>query len=344
MRASDRAGLRRRGWRRSFTLVELIVAGVITAFVLATVAASLSNLARARHSSRQRLEAFLRADAALELIRRDVASIIRHDDLFFTRFQLVDGAADTEAGRVNRDELLVFSNRLRQSRSVEFNGEGTQYEVQYRVDESEYEPVLWQRRDDFPDEYPRGGGMATPIVDSIIALNIEAYDGFQWRQDWDSDYDGVPNAVRITVTASGEAGEDKVYDAPVATLRTVVAIDRILLPRENLVALYEAEHPPDEEAEGENPDGLPTALDGAGLPIDPATGMPRGMRIGPDGQVIIERGDLEIIDPSTLPGRPRDPREDRRGRSEDVRTSNPGGSGASSSSAGGRGSGGGSQR
>jgi type II secretory pathway component PulJ len=341
MTISKRGITMRPGPRRSFTLVELIVAGVITAFVLASIATSLSNLARARHSSRQRLAAFLRADAALELIRRDVASIIRHDDLFFTRFQLVDGAMDTEAGRVNRDELLVFSNRLRQSRSIEFNGEGTQYEVQYRIAENDDAPVLWQRRDSFPDEYPRGGGLATPIVDSIIALNVEAYDGYQWRSDWDSDFDGMPNAVRITVTAAGEAQEDEVYDAPLATLRTVVAIDRILLPRENLMALYETEHPPDDES-AEDPNALPTGIDD-GLSIDPSTGMPRGMRIGPNGEVIMEGGDFQILDPNSMPngGRPIDPREDRRGRGEDVRTSNPGGSGTSTSSSGGGGRGGG---
>jgi len=43
-------------------------------------------------------------------MRRDVASIIRHDDLFFTRFLLIDGQQDSTAGRFDRDEILVFAN------------------------------------------------------------------------------------------------------------------------------------------------------------------------------------------------------------------------------------------
>ena len=55
--------------RRSFTLAELILAGIITAFLMGSIASSLTNLAKAKLSSRQRLEAHLRADAALEMIR-----------------------------------------------------------------------------------------------------------------------------------------------------------------------------------------------------------------------------------------------------------------------------------
>lgn len=267
----------RRRLRRSFTLAELILAGIITSFILGAVATSLSNLSRAKLSSRQRLEAYLRADSALEMIRRDIASIIRHDDLFFTRFLLIDGTYDTIAGRQDRDELLIFSNRLLQVRDIEYNGEGSENEIQYRVQEGAYTPILWQRRDPFPDKYPYGGGLATPMVDSIVSLQIEAYDGFQWRDEWDSDYEGLPHAVRITVTASGENGMIDVYEAPFATLRTIVSIDRILLPRENLAVLYEMEIAEKEEefgALGTGSQSQPGSIDDLG--IDPAQ-LPPGI-------------------------------------------------------------------
>lgn len=278
----------RRHLRRSFTLAELILAGVITSFVLGGVATSLSNLSKAKLSSRQRLEAFLRADSALEMIRRDVASIIRHDDLFFTRFLLIDGTLDTIAGRQDRDELLIFSNRLLQMRDIEYNGEGSENEIQYRVQEEGYTPILWQRRDPFPDQYPRGGGLATPMVDSIVSLNIEAYDGYQWRDEWDSDYEGMPHAVRITVTASGENGMIDVYEAPFATLRTIVSLDRILLPRENLAALYEIEMAEKQEEFGELGTGgqsQPASIDA--LDIDPSQ-LPPGVTMDMIRQGILE--------------------------------------------------------
>lgn len=288
---------RRLGMRRSFTLVELIVAGVITSFIMGTISMSLANLARSKISSRLRLEAHLRADSALEIMRRDIVSIIRSDDLFWTRFYLTDSYADTPAGRMDRDELLFFNNRLRPVRSSEYQGEGSEYETQYRIEDDDYGPKLWQRRDPLPDKYPFGGGVATPVVESIVSLKFEAYDGFQWHDEWDSDSEGLPLAVRITVVASGDYGYEDVFDAPFATLRTIVSIDRILLPRENLVALLDLENQENEDEE--NADGVPS-LEDLGIESDlfpggfgPNGQLPAGFQPG-DGLFRIDDGILPI--------------------------------------------------
>jgi type II secretion system protein J len=214
--------------RRGFTLVELLVAGLITAFVVGSIGFSLRQIGRSKDTCKVRYDAHMRADAALSNIRRDIASIVRSDDLFYTRFLLINNQIHGRDESYDRDELLIFSDRLRPLRNIEFTGEGLEYETQYRVEEDKYGPVLWQRRDAFPDQYPGGGGVATPAVEGILALSIQAYDGTQWYDDWDSDYDGLPVAVRISVVASGNRGEKDVYTAPRAILRTVVAIDRAL--------------------------------------------------------------------------------------------------------------------
>lgn len=297
---------RDRSHRRCFTLVELIVAGVLTTFILGTISVSLTNLARAKTSSRQRLEAYLRADTALNMIRRDVVSIIRSDDLFWTRFMLIDNAIDTPAGRMDRDEILIFNNRLKPVRQTEYNGEGMEYETQYRIQEDELAPNLWRRRDPLPDEYPLGGGVATPVTDGMLGLKIEAYDGYQWFDQWDSDFEGLPLAVRITVTTSGDYGYKDIYDAPQATLRTVVSLDRILLPKENLMALLEIEEAEaDEQAEGAATEGAPPSLDDLGIPglrpggnIDLNGLLPRGSDqiIVVDGRTIVIDGENRRID------------------------------------------------
>lgn len=217
---------------RGFTLVEVMVAGIITVFLLGSMSMSLSQLAKAKASTTQRLAAHLRADAALESLRREIVSVIRSDDLFWSRLLLEDDAISSLVGRLDRDEILVFSTRFRPIHPVEFSGEGMEYESQFRIEDDELGPVLWHRRDAVPDEYPRGGGTATPLVDGLISLSIEAYDGQQWYEQWDSDLDGLPMAIRITVAASGHALGDEAYDKrlPIAILRTVIPIDRVLPP------------------------------------------------------------------------------------------------------------------
>ena len=57
---------------------------------------------------------------------------------------------------------------------LDFSGQGMEYETQYRIEESDYGAFLWQRRQSVPDEYPLAGGIATPLVEGIIALQLEA--------------------------------------------------------------------------------------------------------------------------------------------------------------------------
>ena len=267
--------------RRGFTLVELLVASMITAFVLGSVSMSLRQIGRARETCKVRYNAHMRADTALNEIRRDIASIIRSDDLFYARLLLTDNQARGGSESFERDELLMFSNRLRPLRNVDFNGEGLEYETQYRIEEDRYGPVLWQRRDAFPDEYPGGGGVARPTVEGIVALSIQVYDGDSWFDDWDSDFDGLPLAVRVTVVASGNRGESDVYSAPRAILRTVIAIDRALSSRDWFVT-------PDDGTTPTNGNTVPDAAsnedeDGNGGPFPPGPpGRPGGPG-GPDG-------------------------------------------------------------
>lgn len=226
--------------QRGFTLVEMLLAAMITIFVVGAVAVALSQLSRTKNISRERFDNYLRVDAALDRIRRDVASIIRSDDLFWCRVYIDSDSILTDAGTMPRSELLVFTSRLRPIREIDYNGEGTQFESQFRVVDDMNGSVLWNRLDPVLDEYPMGGGIATPIVDGITGFLVEAYDGDAWYDEWDSDTDGIPVALRITVTAAAESSY-KSLEPMLATLRTVVSLDRVPDLRVNMA--------PDEEDE-----------------------------------------------------------------------------------------------
>ncbi|MCI0364566.1 MAG: type II secretion system protein GspJ [Phycisphaerales bacterium] len=255
--------------------MELLVAGVITAFVLGSLSMSLGQLARARNTGKLRFDAHIRADAALNTMRKDIASIVRSDDLFFSRFLLTDDTARAGGETFDRDEVLLFNTRIRPLRNIDFSGEGFEYETQYRIADDDFGPVLWVRHDAMPDEYPAGGGQVKPLVEGILGLAIEAYDGYAWYEQWDSDAEGLPLAVRVTVVASGHRGEDDVLAAPRAILRTVISIDRVLVPRD------QAKH--DRElVEGVTPD------EDTAQPAPDESGAENGENviIAPDGTVI----------------------------------------------------------
>ena len=242
--------------RRGFTLVELIIAGVIAVLVLGAVTFSLSQLGRSRNVSFARLESSMRARAALEAVRRDIAGVIRDADLLKCRVLVTDGSVPTAMGIADRDELLLFSTKLQATRDVAYSGEGIEYETHYRVEEDDAGPVLWQRRDFMPDGYPDAGGVAVPVVEGVLGFAVEAYDGVAWFDEWDSDLDGLPWALRITITSLPDGVDPSDPDPKgVVTLRTLVPIDRIVPP------------PQEEEEEEPLPEdgGLGAGEDGAGL-------------------------------------------------------------------------------
>jgi hypothetical protein len=143
------------------------------------------------------------------------------------------------------------------------------------------------RADSQPDQYERGGGSATPLMDGVVSLRFEAYDGSTWRDAWDSDLDGLPWALRVTVRALGnEPGapiDPLVRD--LVTLQTVVPIDRATPPLVQ-IAQYEqqlaAEAAAAEAAAAGDAAAGADAAAGLGL-VDGVGGM--GVQI-PDGVTI----------------------------------------------------------
>ena len=218
--------------RAAFTIVELVIAIAVAALVVVTITTVLSRITRSRDAARVRLEAVTRASAALDTIRRDLQSVLRDGDLFYTRVVLYDGLTFTPYGEMDRDEVLVYNTRMRPIQRDAYSGEGSEYETQHRVEDDDAGSVLWTRRDAVPDEVGEGGGMATPAVDGVVGVSIEAYDGEQWYPDWNSDEMGLPWALRVTVSATGDLAGQEPTEArrAIATLRTQIPIDRIVPP------------------------------------------------------------------------------------------------------------------
>jgi len=263
--------------RAGFTVMELVIAISVGAIVVLTIGSVLMRVAKTRDMTRTRLDAVSRAHLALDTIRADIASTVRDEDLYNTRVRLLDGVASTGYGVSDRDELLIYNNRLRPMKRDDYQGEGGEYESQYRVEPGS--DVLWMRRDAVPDENGEGGGMAIPIVDGVVAVSIEAYDGESWYPDWDSDTMGLPWALRVSVTAAGGPtdGVDALNLPPVVTLRTQIAIDRIVPPPEDEEAMESEDGLGEEGATGTGEDGA-NGADGAGGP-----GMGSGEGVIPGG-------------------------------------------------------------
>lgn len=206
--------------RRGFTLIELIVAAVIIALIGSGIVTAVSNMVRAKTKSVGRQQAFARADAAGARIAVDLASAVRSADLAQCRVQVTDSGP----GHVQRDGLTVLMRSMRTVRGGEDIPEGGEYEAQYRVDGGGTTAGLWRRVDPAFDLALDAGGIASLLAAGVFSFSVEASDGVAWFEAWDSDSDGMPHAVRVTIRAQSDDGKAD------ATVRRVVAIDRVPTP------------------------------------------------------------------------------------------------------------------
>lgn len=252
------AGHRR--WRFGMTLLELIVGVVIVALVAASTAYTVRQSVRASGAAESRERVRAAAHLVADQVARDIAGILRDGDLYYARVLLIDGEAevtepDGQRELVSADELLLFSNSPISARSsnrgeLGEQAEGGEFEVQYRLANglageggrqfssrgrvfsteagSEGAAVLWRRVDPQPDETPNGGGMVFPVMEGVREFSVEALDVDRWVAEWDSDRQGYPHALRVTVRVT-EAGS---YSSPrrEAFARRTIAIDRVPLP------------------------------------------------------------------------------------------------------------------
>lgn len=212
--------------RRGFSLIELIVGVMIVSIIAGASTVVLSQTLRTRAASESRETASMRAAAAAGQLALDALHAVRAGDLFDARVLLVSAEADG----LPRDEILLFAWSARPARSMSEQNEGDAYEVQYRLEPAgparaaAAPMILWRRIDPVPDRVTDGGGIAEPIVEGIVSLSIEAFDGTSWFENWDSDRDGYPHALRFTVTA-------RAPDRPMlVTARRTVALDRTPVP------------------------------------------------------------------------------------------------------------------
>ena len=215
---------------RAFTLVEIIVGTVIIAIVATATTSAVSSLARTKSISAARQQSMERAHSMVTAIAGDAVRLMRDHDLYFTRVVILDEESKGQA----RDDLLLIVRTLEPVRGLFGIAEGADFEVQYRLedlesemkreDESKKPMALWKRADPGMDEYQTAGGIATLMSSGILSLSVEAYDGDDWLDEWDSDVDGLPHGLRIIVEAQDVTG------MRTAVARRVVAIDRTPLP------------------------------------------------------------------------------------------------------------------
>jgi len=81
--------------------------------------------------------------------------------------------------------------------------------------------VLLHREDANPDEEMLSGGIVYELAEDVMALDFAYYDGEEWREEWDSEKDGLPYAVRIALTLADGQGKPHTFFATAQILKAI---------------------------------------------------------------------------------------------------------------------------
>ena len=182
----------------AFTLVEVLLATVVGALVLAVAVAAYTGLTRSRDRIERASETLTAGRYAMQQIRNDLANLYRSADPARTRFVgIPGGSADDPADRiivyVVRDRPVNDQNVNREIFEVEYglviNDDGNTSLAQGCTAVSE--GMLGNER-----------GALRRLAENVPSLQFQFFDGQDWQRAWDSTHT-LPPVVRVTMSLAG---------------------------------------------------------------------------------------------------------------------------------------------
>ena len=185
------AGQRRRG----FTLVELVLASVIGAFIAAVAVAAFRTVSASAEMVDHNVRAAAEVRFAASMVARDLANLYRDGDTDSMR--LIGGV--TESGAGTASWLVLYTTGRAKARIDQ--PEGDVYEVEYSLDQENGDSVLYRRLWPNPDVDSEPRGLVTVVAEDIEHFAVRFFDGQQWQTEWPEQMRSIPELVEVTITA-----------------------------------------------------------------------------------------------------------------------------------------------
>jgi len=187
--------------KAGFTLVEVLMAVLITGIILSAVYTCFVGTVAARQYSEQLRESGRTGQAILGLMKRDFEGMF----VFSSDNIPLEGRSDSIGS--SDANTLNFVTTSDSRRAV--NGIGSDYnEVGYILSLNEERDGLlnlYRREDQYVDESPFAGGVLELLDDSIKSLKLEYFKEGGWYLQWQEGE--LPEAIKITLVLRKESGE-----------------------------------------------------------------------------------------------------------------------------------------
>jgi len=179
--------------RTGFTLIEVMVASTIGAFIMLVAVGSL----RAITASTERVDRSISTAAevrfASNMLTRDLINFYRDENIENTKLI----GTFTELGEGSTSYLVFYTVGRAKARIDQ--PEGDIYEVEYYLTMDEDKSLLMRRLWPNPDKETEPGGILTVIAEDIEVFQIRYYDGEEWSTEWPEEMEVLPQLIEVSI-------------------------------------------------------------------------------------------------------------------------------------------------
>lgn len=181
--------------KTGFTLVEVMVASTIGAFISLVAVGTLKTVIFSNQQVDVNLNAASEVRFASNLIARDLINIYRDDDIENTK--LIGTIEDLAEYTTSYIILYTLSG----TKARAFEPEGDIYEVEYYLVQNEDSLSLMRRVWPNPNEEFEPGGILTTIAENIYLFEVRYYDGEEWYDEWLEEMEMMPHMIEVNIAA-----------------------------------------------------------------------------------------------------------------------------------------------
>ncbi len=182
--------------KTGFTLVEVLVASTIGAFIALVAVGALRAITASATMVDQNISTAAEVRFAANMIARDLANIYRDEDAANTKLIGTFEDMEQEGSTSYQDFYTVGRTKARVGQP-----EGDLYEVEYYLTRDEETSALMRRLWPNPHEELEPGGILTAIAENIEIFEVRYFDGEEWADEWPEDMRSLPDWVEVTIAA-----------------------------------------------------------------------------------------------------------------------------------------------
>jgi len=179
-----------------FTLIEILVASVISAFIAVTAVSAMKTISLGRSKIEDRSVAAGELRYVSDIIRKDMANLYRSD-----KPEKVVLVGSLEIGETGMTSVLK-AHVVNMVKARVGQPESDVFEVQYFLQQTDEKTLFMRRLQPNPFDQEIAGGILTAIAEKIVGFTVTYLNEVEeWMDEWPEENTNLPNLVKIDLTA-----------------------------------------------------------------------------------------------------------------------------------------------